>query len=128
MTAIPISTACVAGGARVAGPLHATTRGRRLRLTVRGRRVLAALVLLPIGLVVGGVAAQPAFAAMSAPWAAPAALDTVTVGAGDTLWQIASDIAVDRDVRDIVADLRQLNALDSAQVEPGQVLLLPGDR
>lgn len=108
----------------------AATRAPRLRLTARGRRAVAALVLLPIGLAVGGLAVQPAFAAMSgsSASAATAGLDTVTVSAGDTLWQIAAEIAVDRDVRDLVADLRAINGLDSAQVEPGQVLLLPNDR
>ncbi|MGY1834532.1 LysM peptidoglycan-binding domain-containing protein [Blastococcus sp. SYSU DS0510] len=49
----------------------------------------------------------------------------VIVEPGDTLWSIAGAVAEGRDVRDVIVDIRQLNRLDTAQITPGQVLLLP---
>jgi LysM repeat protein len=48
------------------------------------------------------------------------------VRSGDTLWAIATDLATPgEDVRDLVADLKQLNELDSSELHPGQIVLVP---
>jgi len=44
---------------------------------------------------------------------------------GDTLWTIAQEVEQDGDVRDVVAEIRSLNDLDSSLIIPGQILLVP---
>lgn len=97
----------------------------RLRLTVRGRRLLGALLLAPVALGVGvGIAQVPAALATTTTYAAET-FETHTVLAGETLWTIASDIADGRDVRDVVREIMRLNLLDSSSVQAGQELALP---
>jgi len=48
-----------------------------------------------------------------------------TVVQGDTLWDIATAYAGDRDVREVVYLIRRLNGLPSAEIHPGQVLFVP---
>ncbi|HVD29741.1 MAG TPA: LysM peptidoglycan-binding domain-containing protein [Mycobacteriales bacterium] len=50
---------------------------------------------------------------------------SVVVQQGDTLWSIASSLDGDRDVRAVVDEIQELNGLRSAEVRPGQILLLP---
>jgi nucleoid-associated protein YgaU len=52
-------------------------------------------------------------------------VNSVVVQPGDTLWSIASSLDGDTDVRAVVYRIRQLNALERADLTPGQVLLLP---
>ncbi len=49
----------------------------------------------------------------------------VTVGPGDTLWGIASDIAPDRDPRAVIAEIEELNGLGSTTLPIGVVLRVP---
>ena len=51
---------------------------------------------------------------------------TVTVHDGDTIWTIAEPIAVssNRDIRDVVKDIRSLNNLECV-IYPGQTLQIP---
>ncbi|WP_324273788.1 LysM peptidoglycan-binding domain-containing protein [Blastococcus brunescens] len=44
---------------------------------------------------------------------------------GDTLWSIASSLEVDGDVRSVIDRIQELNGLRSADLVPGQELLLP---
>lgn len=98
----------------------------RLRLTVRGRRVLAVLASLPaviavsIAIVSGGGAIASAERAPSG-----VTFETVTALPGDTLWSIAGDIAPDADPRDVVDAIMRLNAMSSARLDVGQVIALP---
>lgn len=93
-----------------------------MRLTRRARRLGVALVLgagVALGswlgpLVSGGGEALRLVGESS-----------VVVEPGDTLWSIASSVARGEDVRDVVAQIRALNELHSADLMPGQVLLLP---
>jgi LysM repeat protein len=95
------------------------------RLTRRGRLVLAALATLVLAAVLTVVA--PAVAHLGAPAAVPAdAPAVVIVQPGDTLWSIARRIAPDRDARVVVADLRRLNSLPTAELEVGQRLQVRG--
>ena len=50
---------------------------------------------------------------------------SVVVQPGDTLWSLAVPLAGDGDVRSVVHELRELNSLESARLQPGQVLRLP---
>jgi LysM repeat protein len=49
----------------------------------------------------------------------------VTVEGGESLWQVASEIAPTKDPRDVVSDLVRLNNLPSAEVAAGQTLAVP---
>ena len=50
---------------------------------------------------------------------------SVVVESGDTLWSIASSLDSDTDVRSMIDEIQRLNGLESADLVPGQVLLLP---
>lgn len=124
MTAIGITT--VASPAQVAGA--AAHRVTRLRLTVRGRRVLAALAALPaiVALTFAVLSGGAALASRDA--GSPAgSFTTVTVAPGDSLWSIAEEVAPDRDPRDVVDAIIRLNTLESATVQAGQSLAIPAE-
>lgn len=92
-----------------------------LRLTRRGRAVVVALAVLlaaAFGLVgTNAVANAPG---------QPVEVRVHTVGPGETLWEYASKLAsAGEDVRDVVTYLRELNELRSAELQVGQVVLLP---
>jgi Tfp pilus assembly protein FimV len=95
----------------------------RVRLTRRGRVVVvvaALLVAFAIGVFVtaaGSVATQHP--------GTPEPTRIVQVGSGDTLWDIASGLADDGDVRAMMEEIKQLNALDSADLQAGQRLVVP---
>lgn len=94
-----------------------------LRLTRRGRVVIAALVL--VVLVVAGLVGQRAVAE-SPGGGVPVRLHTVAPG--ETLWQYATAVRESgEDLRDVVADLRELNGLTSAELRTGQMVILPLD-
>ncbi|MCZ2861073.1 LysM peptidoglycan-binding domain-containing protein [Blastococcus sp. VKM Ac-2987] len=50
---------------------------------------------------------------------------SVIVDPGDTLWSIASAVAGDRDVREVVDGIQRLNDVEDSAILPGQVLQLP---
>jgi Tfp pilus assembly protein FimV len=95
---------------------------RDLHLTRRGRAVLlllAALIVLA-GVLGGRAVADGPEQAIE--------VRTYAVQAGETLWQIAGDVALPgEDVRDAVLRLQELNGLADASLRAGQVLLLPAD-
>lgn len=94
-----------------------------VRLTRRGRLVVllaALLVAFAIGVFVtaaGSVATQRP--------GSPEPTRIVQVGTGDTLWAIAADLADDGDVRAVMEEIKQLNALDSGVLQAGQRLVVP---
>ncbi|MFV0374215.1 LysM peptidoglycan-binding domain-containing protein [Microbacterium sp.] len=97
----------------------------RLRLTLRGRRVLAALpavIALAIAVLSGGGALA---SASSAAGGADEAFEVVTVMPGDSLWAIAERVAPSADPRDVVDDIVRLNALSGARLDPGQSIAIP---
>ncbi|MDJ1371593.1 LysM peptidoglycan-binding domain-containing protein [Gulosibacter molinativorax] len=100
-----------------------------LTLTLRGRRVLAALLLAPVALGVGiGVAQIPAAFAddeASASGGVYEQFETHTVLAGESLWDIAAGIAGNQDVRDVVVEIQRLNGLSGSSLQAGQQLALP---
>lgn len=96
----------------------------RLRITKRGRRVLVFLAAFPL------VVAALAFAlnggmAAATNVASSASLPYVTVEAGQSLWQLAGQIAPSSDPRDVIADLIHLNQLAGTDVQAGQRLAIP---
>lgn len=99
-------------GPAQAGPLHLTPRGRRVVT------ILAVVLALAVGLVGGRATASSPEQGI--------AVDVYTVGAGETLWSIASaQTAPGEDVRDVVRELTALNELPSSSLAAGQQLLVP---
>jgi nucleoid-associated protein YgaU len=112
---------------RALGPRPGTAGGTagagRLRLTTRGRLVLAVLLLalaVASAALVGGV-----FRSGSAQGLHLAGESRVVVHPGDTLWSIARSVAGDADVRVVVDRIQQVNDLPGTVLVPGQVLRLP---
>ena len=94
----------------------------RLRLTARGRRLVAVLALAAgVGLAVLG----DAVLGDGGGGLELMGTSSVVVERGDTLWSIAGAVAGERDVREVVGRIQELNQLDSADIEPGQVLQVP---
>ena len=93
-----------------------------VRLTRRGRVVVVLLALTAV-LLVGFVLASGSVATDEP--GTPAPTRVVQVGPGDTLWAIAATVAGDGDVRAMIDQIEDLNALDSGMVVAGQRLLVP---
>jgi nucleoid-associated protein YgaU len=109
-----------AGRALQAGPGAPRTP---LRLTARGRRLVAVLALAAtVGLaaLVGGLVAGRGPEALHL-----AGQSSVVVQPGDTLWSIASSVAGDEDVRAVVDRIQRVNGLRDSEILPGEVLRLP---
>ncbi|MBF4601560.1 hypothetical protein ITJ55_12150 [Frigoribacterium sp. VKM Ac-1396] len=96
----------------------------RLRITRRGRAVVAALVAIPAVIVVGALVLNGG-GAVASDTTGSTDFQHVTVDGGETLWQVASEIAPSSDPRDVIADLVSLNNLPSAEVSAGQSLAVP---
>ena len=101
-----------------------SARQTRLRLTVRGRRLLAFIAALPAAVALCAAVLAGGSALASGAGAPEATFQTVTVGPGDSLWAIAAEFAPGADPRDVVAAIVRLNALEGTIV-PGQELALP---
>ncbi|MCC2033861.1 LysM peptidoglycan-binding domain-containing protein [Microbacterium allomyrinae] len=126
MTAIGISTPVLPSPARATRA--AAQRATRLRLTVRGRRVLVFLAALPAILALSIAIFSGGNALASRTDGAPAdSFVTVTVSSGETLWSIAEEVAPQSDPRDVVDAMVRLNALDGATVWVGQSLAIPAE-
>lgn len=91
-----------------------TTTAKR-QLSVRLSTFLGAV--LTVFLLIGGAAGaeSPANPALE-----------YEVAAGDTLWQIAADHAEPGvDVRNLIADIKEISGIDSSTIYPGQLLRIP---
>ena len=106
--------------ASVAAPAAAGMRlTRRGRLLVSG---LALLVLVAAAVLLSGGATARAGTDRAA---ASTAAERVTVRPGETLWQIAERVAPDTDPRETIAEILDLNGLQTAEVRAGTALTLP---
>lgn len=103
-------------------------RATRLRLTVRGRRILAAIAALPavVALSLAVISGGSALASRDT-GATTGSFATLTVSAGDSLWSIAEQVAPGADPRDVVDAIVRLNALDGVTVSAGQQLSIPSE-
>lgn len=100
----------------------------RLRLTARGRRVLAAIVAAPLAIALGfAILAGGSALAAREGGAAAGSFETVTVEPGGSLWTIAEEVAPNADPRDVVDAIARLNALGGTQVSAGQRLAIPAE-
>jgi hypothetical protein len=90
-----------------------------LRLTHRGRVVVLAFFIL-----LASLASAVLWTTASRADQSPAA-PTVVVQQGDTLWDIAARVAPDRSPRDVVSEIRELNAMHDYYIYAGDTLILP---
>lgn len=96
----------------------------RLRITRRGRAVLATAIALP--LVLGTAAAVlNGGGAVATGTASQAEFSYVEVEAGQSLWSLAETIAPQADPREFISAIVRLNGLPSADVQPGERLAIP---
>ncbi|MCT2021839.1 LysM peptidoglycan-binding domain-containing protein [Kocuria marina] len=116
----PARAASVHAAPRAArSPLHLTRRGRFFLIGlpfVTGAAallVVAAVFLLP-----------PTVKASTEPAGAPVT-HSVTVQANQTLWEIAAVADPQRDTREVMNDIAELNGLTSSTLHTGQVLEVP---
>ena len=118
MTATQTRTAFAPLAARPA----ARPAAGRLRLTRRGRLVLVlvAMALLFVAASVGRAGSEAATVSDTGP-----SLQQVTVQPGETLWAVAQRIAPDNDPREVIAQIRRINDLETSTLQAGQQLLLP---
>lgn len=91
-----------------------------VRLTVRGRRVVALLALLPILAAFFFMSTRTAQADQSGP-----ATAIVKVEAGQSLWDVAVAIAPNEDPRSTIWTIKALNGLRTSEVQAGQALVVP---
>ena len=109
------------GLAAVCAARRSSGRGE-VRLTRRGRVVLlgfALAVALLAGVVFGGGSVATGEAGADVP------TRVVMVSEGDTLWGLAASVADDGEVREVMREIRRLNALDSSVLQLGQRLRIP---
>jgi LysM repeat protein len=90
-----------------------------VRLTRRGRIVVFALAMLVV------LTAFVLLSGVSVATDTPEATEVVTVGTGDTLWDIAAEHAGDGEVLEMIAHIKDLNDLDSGTLMAGQQLRVP---
>ncbi|MET4580971.1 hypothetical protein ABIE21_000461 [Conyzicola nivalis] len=117
------SVSALAASGRSDVAVRVPSAAPRLRLTKRGRVVFTTLASLPV------VAAVMFFAlnggGATATSSSGAALEEITLQAGQSLWQLAEDIAPHDDPRDVISDIMAVNQLESGSVQAGQRLMLP---
>lgn len=113
-----------------AGHLHYRGTGVAVSRAAHTRRPVSTTVTI----VLAGLAALTTLwlgslfhfsSAEAAPAAVPDQLAVVRVEAGETLQQVATRVAPDAPVSQVVQRIRELNKLDSAALDAGQTLIAP---
>ena len=126
-------------GASTVRAAGASARGRRpegasgsagsgVHLTRRGRFLLMGLPFVTgaaVLLVVAAVFLLPATVKASTDSVAEPVTRSVTVQANQTLWEIAASSEPQRDTREVMSDIAELNGLSSPSLMAGQVLEVP---
>ena len=94
----------------------------RLRLTRRGRAVIVMLLAIPLVIagLVFGFGASGAVATQDA-----GTVTWVTVDGGQSLWDLAAEIAPSEDPREFAAQVVAFNQLASSEIQAGQRLAIP---
>lgn len=106
---------------RAASSSGRTTSAPGMRLTRRGRAVVTTLAVVAATFLT--FASQQAFAGQGG---GAVHVDTRTVVAGETLWEIAREYSrPGQDIRDVVDELAELNGLRTSALRAGQELLVP---
>ncbi|NUL43772.1 LysM peptidoglycan-binding domain-containing protein [Cellulosimicrobium funkei] len=99
------------------------------RLNRRGRFLFVGFPVLVLAVLAAAAAVffgahgiTPAAAADDQP---AATVESITVNYGDTLWDIAGRAAPDSPRNEAILRIGELNGLDGADLQPGQVLFVP---
>ncbi len=109
----------------IRSPQRSATAARpRLRLTRRGRALLTVLISVPL-VAAAMVMALNGGGATATSSPSTTSFQYVTVSAGESLWQVASEVAPTADPRDVIAEIIDLNQLSGTNVQPGQRLAIP---
>lgn len=109
---------------------RARTAPSRLHITRRGRLTLTVMVVLAVSVATVALLA-PAVTSASAGTTGTAlttgtAMTELVVTPGETLWGIAAAVtAPGEDVRDVMAEIREINDLESSGLVAGQELVVP---
>ena len=117
-----MSTVAMNPGLTRAAASRRSAGSRSVRLTRRGRLVV---VLVLVGLFLALLAVFGPHSAATGQMGTPVQTRTVEVGPGDTLWGIASRTAEPGQVRDMVHQIEELNALSGPEVAVGQEIAVP---
>ena len=107
---------------RGARPVARPASKSAVRLTRRGR---IAVTLLLLGLLLGAFVIFSGQSVATHEVGAPVPTRTIVVGEGDTLWEIASEVAGDGDIREVVHEIETLNSLPGPTLEVGQEIAVP---
>jgi LysM repeat protein len=118
----PARPAAVRRPARVAPAPTPQAAPRSVRLTRRGRVVV---VVLMLGLLLAALTVFGPHSAATGEAGTPVPTRTVEVGEGDTLWNIASQVAQPGETRAMVHQIEELNALTGPGVTVGQEIAVP---
>lgn len=105
--------------------MHTTMRlTRRGRLLVFGMPALALLTAFVVGMffLAGALVNQAQASSAEVPGVNA---EEVQVGAGDTLWDMASEVDSDQEIRELISQIAEVNGLESSELEPGQTLFVP---
>lgn len=93
-----------------------------IKLTVRGRRLVALLGLLSIVAALLLIGTRSAQAETAIP-----ATAIIKIEAGQTLWDVAVAIAPNEDPRATIWTIKALNGLETSEVQAGQALVVPAN-
>lgn len=110
----------VRGGQSFRQPSESLPSGPVKALWSMARRALLYLSAL---LLVVALGATAGFLMREEPYSGPTW--DHSVGAGESLWSLATGIETPRPVEQVIEDIRQLNSLESTGLQVGQVLTLP---
>ena len=117
LPALPVQRAAVRS---ISSAKSAAPANSGVKLTVRGRRVVALLALLPIVLAFFLMSTRAAQADPTGPTTA-----VIKVEAGQSLWDVAVAIAPNEDPRATIWTIKALNGLATSEVQAGQGLIVP---
>lgn len=93
-----------------------------VRLTRRGRLVV---FLACLALVLGAALFVGASSVATSEGGAEQPTERIVVGTGDTLWDIAAARAESGEIRSMMHEIKQLNALETSMLLAGQELHVP---
>ena len=93
-----------------------------IRLTRRGRRVVAFLALIPIAITFQLIGTRGAIASDGS---ATATTQAIVVQPGQSLWDVAVTIDPETDPRETIWVIQQLNGMKTSDVLAGQELIVP---
>ena len=93
-----------------------------IRLTRRGRRVVALLAIVPIALTFLLIGMRGAVATDGT---VQSETQSVVVKPGQSLWDVAVAISPNTDPRETIWLIQQLNTMETSEVLAGQALIVP---